>query len=184
MFQNPRTGPSNVSPWLGRQVVNVWWLVINLEELAMKKLLTSLCAAVLLSNAAAQEQGVVSLQSKYSVAETIDRVEAAVRAANGFQVFARVDFQAVAAAQGGKVRPTQILIFGRGTVLQALLPQYPVTALDFPLKILSWEDESGRVMLAYNTGEYLAQRHGIKDKDDVLKRITDATSSFTKPALE
>jgi len=148
------------------------------------KLLSFLFAALLLANASAQVQGVVAMPSKFSVAETIDRAEAAVKAASGFQIFARVDFQAVAATQGGKVRPAQLLIFGRGTVLPALLPQYPATAIDLPLKIVAWEDETGKVMLAYNTGEYLAQRHGVMGKDDVLKRITDATASFAKLAIE
>src|SRR4051812_24343762 len=73
----------------------------------------------------AQESGIVTRPSKYSVAETMDRVEAAIKGANGIQIFARIDFQAVAAAQGGKVRPSQLLIFGRGAVLEPLLPQYP-----------------------------------------------------------
>lgn len=150
----------------------------------MKKLALVLAAVLLSFGAFAQDPGLTTLPSKYPVAETMDRVEAAVKAANGFQVFARVDFQPLAAAQGGTIRPSQLLIFGRGTVLQPLLPQHPLTAIDLPLKILAWEDESGKVMLSYNTGEYLAQRHGIKGKDDVLKRITDATATFAKKAAE
>lgn len=150
----------------------------------MKNLAVVLVAVLLSFGAFAEDTGLATVPSKYSVAETLDRVEAAVKAANGFQVFARVDFQSLAALQGGKIRASQLLIFGRGTVLQSLLPQNPVTAIDLPLKILVWEDESGKVMLSYNTGEYLAQRHGINGKEEVLKRITDATATFAKKALE
>lgn len=150
----------------------------------MKKLAVALFAVAWSFGALAQEGGLATLPSKYSVAETMDRVEAEVKAANGFQIFARVDFQALAAAQGGQVRPSQLLIFGRGTVLQPLLPQNPVAAIDLPLKILAWEDESGKAMLSYNTGEYLGRRHGIKGKEDVLKRLTDATEKFAKSASE
>ena len=143
-----------------------------------------LLAVVWPFGALAQDGGLVTMPSKYSVAETMDRVEAAVKSTNGFQIFSRVDFQSLAATQDGKIRASQLLIFGRGTVLQPLLPQYPVTAIDLPLKILVWEDESGKSMISYNTGEYLAQRHGIKGKDDVLRRLTDATAKFAKSASE
>lgn len=150
----------------------------------MKKLAIVVLAVVWSFGASAQDGGLATMPSKHSVAETIDRVEAAVKAANGFQIFARVDFQSLAAAQGGKIRASQLLIFGRGTVLEPLLPQNPVSAIDLPLKILAWEDENGKTMLSYNTGEYLAQRHGIKGKDEVLKRLTDATAKFAKSASE
>lgn len=150
----------------------------------LKTVLTLVAGCALSFGAAAQTPGVVTQPSKFPVAQAIDRVEAAVKAASGFQVFSRVDFQALAAAQGGKIRPAQLLLFGRGTVLQPLLPQHPLAAIDLPLKILAWEDDSGQVMLSYNTGEYLAQRHGIAGQDEVLKRITDATASFAKAATE
>lgn len=150
----------------------------------MKRFAIVFLAVVWSFGALAQDGGMATMPSKYSVTETIDRVEAAVKATTGFQIFARVDFQSLAAAQGGKIRASQLLIFGRGTVLEPLLPQTPVSAIDLPLKILAWEDESGKTMLSYNTGEYLAQRHGIKGKDEVLKRITDATAKFAKGASE
>jgi uncharacterized protein (DUF302 family) len=150
----------------------------------MKKLAIALVAVVWSFGAFAQALGMATIQSKYSVAESMDRVEAAVKAANGFQIFARIDFQAISALQGGKIRPSQLLIFGRGTVLQTLLSQNPATAIDLPLKILAWEDENGKAMLSYNTGDHLAQRHALTGKEDALKRITDATASFAKSAGE
>jgi uncharacterized protein (DUF302 family) len=34
-------------------------------------------------------------------------------------------------------------------------------ALDLPLKILVWEDASGKVWLAYNSVEFIRQRHNL-----------------------
>ena len=39
----------------------------------------------------------------------------------------------------------------------------PSIALDFPLKILVWEDGQGRVWLSYNSPEYLKKRHGLPE---------------------
>jgi uncharacterized protein (DUF302 family) len=90
----------------------------------------------------------------------------------------------LAAANGGSVRPNQLLVFGRGGVLPSLLPSVPVVAIDLPLKALAWEDPSGKVWLTFNTGEYLRDRHSISGKDDVLKRLTEATQSLAQKAAQ
>ena len=45
----------------------------------------------------------------------------------------------------------------------------PSLAIDLPLKALIAEDERGEVWIAYNTPEYLQQRHDISA--DLLKNI-------------
>ncbi len=151
----------------------------------MKTRLITLVFGMLLSYVAVAGTGLVTIPSKYSVAETMDRFEAAVKKAPvETQIFARIDLQALAASQGGKVRPAQLLIFGRGGVLKVLLPQTPEATIDLPPKALAWEDENGKVWLTYNTGEYLAQRHGINGKDDLMKQLTEFAASFAKNAVE
>jgi uncharacterized protein (DUF302 family) len=114
--------------------------------------------------------GLVIRQSRYPVGETIDRLEEAARAGK-FQVFARVDFQALAAANGGKVKPNQILIFGRGGILPPLLPAAPTVAIDLPFKFLAWEDGDGKSWLAYNSAAYMKDRHALAGHDEQMKRI-------------
>lgn len=149
----------------------------------MKPLLIALMLVLLVSTHASADNGLVTVSSKYPVSETIDRFEAAAKAEK-FQIFTRVDFQPLAAANGGNVRPNQLLIFGRGGVLPPLLPSTPVVAIDLPLKALAWEDANGKVWLTYNTGEYLKERHAISGKDDLLKRLTEVTQSLAKKAVE
>jgi uncharacterized protein (DUF302 family) len=123
--------------------------------------------------------------STYSVVETMDRLEAAVKASsNDFQIFSRANFQELAATRGDKIRPSQLLIFGRGGLLQPLLPEFPTSAIDLPLKVLAWEDDIGKIWIAYNTGELLRERHNIKGRDEFLKRMTEVTASFAKKATE
>ena len=33
--------------------------------------------------------------------------------------------------------------------------------IDLPLKALAWEDEDGRVWLSYDSGAWIADRHGL-----------------------
>lgn len=72
------------------------------------------------------DDGMVCVASKYSVAETMDRLESNTRKTQPpISVFARVDLRSSAAIQGDAVRPTQVFIFGRGAVSAAWLRQYP-----------------------------------------------------------
>ena len=54
--------------------------------------------------------------------------------------------------------------------------------LDLPMKALAWRDRNGQVWLTYNDPEYLARRHGIKDKDAVIKKMTSALDKLSDKA--
>lgn len=55
--------------------------------------------------------GLITIQSDYSVKETIDRVASIVQS-KGLIVFARIDHTDNAAKQGMQLRPTELIIFG------------------------------------------------------------------------
>ncbi|MCA9531273.1 MAG: DUF302 domain-containing protein [Myxococcales bacterium] len=104
--------------------------------------------------------GLVSLRSPRSVGETLDRLEAALRA-HGATIFARVDHAAAAAKAGLSMRPTQVLIFGNPKIGTPVMLAAPTVAIDLPFKALAWEDATGQVWLSHNTADYLAARHHI-----------------------
>src|SRR5437899_13048553 len=57
------------------------------------------------------EDGLVTIASKFSVKETLDRLEANLKAKD-ITVFARIDHAAGAASVAMPLRPTELLIFG------------------------------------------------------------------------
>ena len=68
----------------------------------MNKLVSVACAAALATATASSlaDNGMVSVPSKYSVAETMDRLESNIRSTQPpINVFARVDLQSTAASQ-------------------------------------------------------------------------------------
>jgi len=101
-----------------------------------------------------------SVPSRYPVSETLDRVEAAVKA-SGMTVFARVDHAGEAARVGLTMRPTQLLVFGNPRGGTPIMVARPTAAIDLPLKALAWEAEDGKVWLTCNTSGLLVQRHGV-----------------------
>jgi uncharacterized protein (DUF302 family) len=52
------------------------------------------------------------------------------------------------------------------------------------MKVLAWEDETGKVWVSYNTGEYLKNRHAIKERDEFLRRLTELSESFASKARQ
>jgi hypothetical protein len=85
------------------------------------------------------ESGIVEVPSRHSIGETIDRIEAALRA-KGVTLFAVEDHGGEAAKIGLAMPPTQLLIFGSPNTGTPVMLASPSSALDLPLKILVRED--------------------------------------------
>ncbi|MGA8513715.1 MAG: DUF302 domain-containing protein [Burkholderiaceae bacterium] len=103
--------------------------------------------------------GLISVPSPHSAAQTMARLEALVKE-RGLNVFARIDHAAGATKVGKTLRPTELLIFGNPQGGTPLMECAQTAGIDLPLKALVWQDEAGKVMLSYNDPEFLAKRHG------------------------
>jgi uncharacterized protein (DUF302 family) len=117
------------------------------------------------------EKGLIQVPSRYSVEETLQRLQSAF-AAKGLQVFALIDHSGEAAKVGLKMRPTRVLIFGSPKSGTPLMVATPSLAIDLPMKALVAEDENGKVWLTYNSPEYLKQRHNVPE--DLIKNLAGA----------
>ncbi|MER9796251.1 DUF302 domain-containing protein [Mesorhizobium sp. M0142] len=108
------------------------------------------------------KNGLITVQSRFGVAETIDRLVETVERA-GLLVFARIDHAAGARNVETSLRPTQLLIFGNPKGGTPLMQDRQLAGIDLPVKALAWEDEQGTVWLSYNDAHWLAERHGLGD---------------------
>jgi uncharacterized protein (DUF302 family) len=104
--------------------------------------------------------GVINKSSNYSVDRTVENLKTFLRA-TGVALFALVDHSGEAEKVGMKMRPTKLLIFGNPKAGTPLMLAAPSIAIDLPLKILVWEDATGKVWLSYNSPAYIAARHGL-----------------------
>jgi uncharacterized protein (DUF302 family) len=136
--------------------------------------------ALLAWGAEKNNNGLVSVRSKYSVPETLDRLESVVEK-QGLTVFARINFRADAEKAGLKMQPSQLLIFGNPKAGTPLMMASPTVAIDFPLKALAWEDSDGKVWLTYNEPEYLKERHSLPEQ--LMKNIS-GIGDLVKKAVE
>ena len=105
-------------------------------------------------------EGLITLPSSFEPKDTMDRLEAAVKA-KGLTVFARIDHAAGAAEVGMSLHPIELLIFGNAKGGTPLMQANQETGIDLPLKALVYEDATGKVWLAYNDPHWIAERHGL-----------------------
>lgn len=125
------------------------------------------------------ENGLIHLDSKHSVDETLQRLQALLQEKN-VKVFALVDHSGEAAKAGLAMRPTKLLIFGSPRGGTPLMQAVPTVAIDLPLKALIWEDPDGHVKLTYNDPAYLQQRHNIPA--ELIPNIAGVSALLEKAA--
>jgi uncharacterized protein (DUF302 family) len=114
------------------------------------------------------DDGMVHLRSQHSFSETLERLESLLQA-KGLAVFARIDHSGEAEKVGLHMPPTQVIVFGSPKAGTPVMIASPTLAIDLPLKALVWENAEGKVLVSYNTPEYLKQRHNIPD--DLVQNI-------------
>jgi len=107
-----------------------------------------------------EKNGIVRIPGNQSVDGTVERLKAILQA-RGITLFALVDHSGDAAKSGMQMPNTKLLIFGNPNAGTPVMLASPSSALDLPLKILVAEDETGKVFLAYNSAQFLAERHGV-----------------------
>ncbi len=185
----PVTGANtNGMPWRlvggGVLAVGAAWLLRRRGGSRLLVLIATPLLVAALSQPAvtAQESnGLVSVDGTHDVQETVNRLQAAMEE-RGLTVMTTIDHAANAANVGMELRPTQLIIFGNPKLGTQLMQSRQSVAIDLPQKFLVWEDAEGQVHMTYNNPRYLAQRHGITDRNDLLTTIADALNGLAEDA--
>lgn len=107
--------------------------------------------------AVAADPGLETRESRHGAPETVQRLAAAVRGA-GWKVFAEIDHAAAAREVGLALRPRSVLLFGNPAAGTGAMQARPTLAIDLPMRVLVWEDDSGRVFVTRSTGRDLSER--------------------------
>jgi len=102
----------------------------------------------------------IIIASRFGPEETMNRLEAAIRA-RGLMIFVNIDHAAGATAAGLSLLLTELLIFGSAAAGTPLMQAAQTIGIDLPLKVLVWQDEARRTWLSYNDPGWLARRHRL-----------------------
>ena len=122
--------------------------------------------------------GIVKVKSAYSVDETVSRLKQDI-ASKGIMFFSAVDQSNLAADAGIKLRPSTLLMFGNPPLGTQFITSNPNAGLDWPVRLLVTQDEKGDVWTVYTDFQWIAQRHGITDRDAQFKMALNVVASIT-----
>jgi uncharacterized protein (DUF302 family) len=106
--------------------------------------------------------GLISIPSRYSVDETVARLTASL-ASKGVKLFVVIDHSGEAEKIGLSMPLTRVVVFGNPKGGTPLMLASPSVAIDLPLKLLIAEDTQGNVTIAWNSPEYLGERHHLPE---------------------
>jgi uncharacterized protein (DUF302 family) len=126
----------------------------------------------------AAEDGVVRVKSGYGFAETIDRLKKDI-AAKGIRFFGEVDQAKLAADAGIKLHPSTLLMFGNPPLGTQFMTANPNAGLDWPVRLLVIQDNSGAVWTVYTDFAWIAARHGIVNRAEQFKMASMVIASIT-----
>src|SRR3990170_4535546 len=147
-----------------------------------------ICSALLVTGAlafsapgtaiAAEDDGIVKFKSAYPMPETIERMKKDI-ADKGIKFFDEIDQSKLAADAGVTLRPSTLLVFGNPPLGTLFLTSNPHAGLDWPVRLLVYQDATGDVWVAYTDFAWIAHRHGITDRDEAFEKASDVIASIT-----
>ena len=124
------------------------------------------------------EAGVERIRSAYSMQETIARIKQDIDA-KGIKFFAEIDQAKLAHDAGIELRPSTLLIFGNPPLGAQFLTSNPDAGLDWPVRLLVRQDESGTVWAVYTDFAWIAHRFGVKDREAQFQMASMVIGSIT-----
>ena len=122
--------------------------------------------------------GIVRVKSAYPMGETIARLKQGI-ADKGITFFDEIDQSKLAADAGIKLHPSVLLVFGNPPLGTKFITANANAGLDWPVRLLVFEDDNGEVWTAYTDFDWIARRHGIKNRSDQFKMASSVIASIT-----
>ena len=134
-------------------------------------------ATTLAANPMASDHGIVAVKSVYPFAETIALLKQDV-AAKGLLFFEEVDQQKLAAEANIATQPSTLLVFGNPALGTQFITANPQAGIDWPVRLLVYQDRAGQVWAEYTDFAYIARRHAITSRDPQFKMASEVIASI------
>ena len=147
----------------------------------------AICSGILIVSAVAltaatpggqADDGVVRIRSGYSITETVDRLKKDI-VGKGIKFFSEIDQAKLATDSGISLRPSLLLVFGNPPLGTQFITANANAGLDWPVRLLVFENERGEVWTAYTDFAWIARRHGIESRNEQFKMASEVIASIT-----
>jgi len=134
-------------------------------------------AAAVAPSAVAHANGIVKNRSNYSMQETIERITKDI-AGKKIKLFDVIDQAKLAKEAGVDLLPSTLVVFGNPPLGTQFLTANPESGLDWPVRLLVFQDDKGKVWTAYTDFAWIARRHNITNRVAQFKMATEVISSI------
>lgn len=124
---------------------------------------------------------VVRVASANSFDETVVRLKADV-VAKGIRLFDQIDHAALGVQANLPVQRSTLILFGNPPLGIQFLQSSPYAGLDWPVRMLVYEDSQHRVWITWTRFDAIARRYGIADRDAQLRMASDVAASIAAAA--
>ena len=152
--------------------------VLGARLMALSCLVALVNGAPALRAAPKATNGVVRAASAYPMEETVRRLKADI-AAKGIRFFTEIDQRLLAADAGIALHPSTLLIFGNPALGAQFMTSNPESGIDWPVRLLVFQDADGRVWVVYDDFPWIAQRHRITDREQQFGIASMVIASIT-----
>src|SRR3974390_250076 len=127
------------------------------------------------------DSGVIRAKSAYGMDETLTRIKKDIQA-KGLRFFDEIDQSSLAAGAGIKLHPSVLLLFGNPPLGIQFLTASPYAGLDWPVRMLVFQDDAGQVWIAYTDFNFIAHRYHIADRPGQFKMASEVAASVAASA--
>ena len=127
------------------------------------------------------DSGVLRVESVYGVDDTVSRLKADV-AAKGVTWFTEIDQSALAKGAGISLPRSVLVQFGNPPLGIQFLTATPYAGLDWPVRMLVFQDADGHVWVSWTDFAYIARRHHIDNRAAQFKMASEVAASIAHSA--
>lgn len=129
------------------------------------------------ARATVPDNGIVLTKSAHGMQETIDRIRDDL-AAKKILLFDVIDQAKLAKNAGVDLKPSTLIIFGNPPLGTLFITARAEAGLDWPVRLLVFEDNEGQVWMAYTDFDWIARRHAITNRAPQFQKASEVIASI------
>lgn len=142
--------------------------LLEVRQIMKKQIMKNLIYAIILvfgmAGVVSAKEGVKKvIQSKQNFETTYENVEKLLKEKN-LTIFTEFKHSDWAKDVDESLNPTKVIVFGNPKVGTDLMRKNQNIAIELPLKIVIWQDNSGKVFLSATDIKGIAKKYGIKNQ--------------------
>ena len=127
------------------------------------------------------DSGINRVESLYGVDDTVARLKANV-AARGIRWFSEIDQSDLAKGAGLSLPRSVLVQFGNPPLGIQFLTASPYAGLDWPVRMLVFQDADGNVWVSWTDFDFIARRHHIDNRVAQFKMAGEVAASIAHSA--